>query len=172
MGHKNCSPFNQKFGYYKLFDHPNNHCFKVQNEFDLHTKVVDYIRKFCKNAIINCSLGELQDTNEKRINSWKMGYQKGSPDIIIMNHHKRYTGFCIEFKSPTNKYQISEAQKRMKRLYKMNGYLFKISNDYDQIIKTINKYMKYKRLPCRYCSRKFKTEESLLNHKKYIHKFI
>ena len=34
---------------------------------------------------------------------------KGQPDIMIMNYQKDYSGFCIEFKNPTNNYQISEA---------------------------------------------------------------
>ena len=35
---------------------------------------------------------------------------KGQPDMIIANNHKKHNGFCIEFKSPTNNYKISEAQ--------------------------------------------------------------
>ena len=31
-----------KYGYYKLFDNPNNHMFKTENETDLHCKVVQY----------------------------------------------------------------------------------------------------------------------------------
>ena len=54
---------------------------------------------------------------------------KGQPDIIIMNNHKEYNGICIEFKSPTNNYQISEVQREMKRRYKQNGYRFLISNE-------------------------------------------
>ncbi|CAH3145052.1 unnamed protein product, partial [Porites lobata] len=39
-------PSIRKHGQYKLFDNPNNHMFKFENEFDLHTKVVEYIRRF------------------------------------------------------------------------------------------------------------------------------
>ena len=46
------------------------------------------------------TLGEDQDTAHKRIDSFKKGYLRGSPDLIINNLHKHYTGFCIEFKSP------------------------------------------------------------------------
>ena len=86
-------------------------------------------------------LGENQDTPTKRINSWRKGYMKGQPDIIIANYHKEYTGLCIEFKSPTNNYQISETQREMKSRYKQNGYRFLISNDYDHIITYLNKHM-------------------------------
>ena len=60
---------------------------------------------------------------------------------MIMNYHMYHSGCCIEFKSPTNNYQISEAQKKMKKLYRANGYYFLKSNDYDCITKNINDYM-------------------------------
>lgn len=52
--------------------------FKIENETDLHCKVVHFIRKFYPEAVIVAGLGELQDTRAKRINSWKKGYQKAS----------------------------------------------------------------------------------------------
>lgn len=39
-------PSIRKYGQYKLFDNHNNHMFEIENEFDLHTKVVQYIRCF------------------------------------------------------------------------------------------------------------------------------
>ena len=92
--------------------------FKIENEYDLQTKVVHYIRAFYPEAIIVAGLGELQDTPSKRINSWKKGYQKGQPDIMIVNYHLKCSGFCLEFKSSTNSYQISDAQKEMKKRQK------------------------------------------------------
>ena len=44
-------PTIKKYGYYKLFDNPNNHIFKTENETDLHCKVVQYIRRFYPDAI-------------------------------------------------------------------------------------------------------------------------
>ena len=84
--------------------------FKIENEFDLHRKVVDYIRRFYPDLLFIAGLGELQDTSDKRIKSWQKGYQKGQPDLIITSHHKRYNGFCLEFKTPTGKGVLSEAQ--------------------------------------------------------------
>ena len=83
-----------------VFNSPNRLIFKIDNEFDLHTKVVEYIRSFYPNALLVVSLGELQDTNPKRISSYKKGYQRGKPDVIIQNLHKRYNRLCIEFKTP------------------------------------------------------------------------
>ena len=84
------------------------------------------------------TLGENQDASCKSINSWKQGYTKGTPDLLPMNYHKDYTGCCIEFKSPSNNYQIAEAQKEMNKRYKENGYYFILSNDYDLIIQYLN----------------------------------
>ena len=127
----NVLPSIRKFGYYKLFDNPNNKMFKIENEMDLHSKVVHLIRNFYPDAIMVPGLGENQDTSEKRINSWKMGYMRGQPDLTILNYHKDYNGLCIEFKSPTNYYEVSDSQKEMKERYQRNCYKFILSNDYD-----------------------------------------
>ena len=128
-------PSLRKYGYYKMFDNPNNKMFKIENEMDLHSKVVNLIRNYYPEAIIVPGLGENQDTSEKRINSWKMGYMRGQPDLMILNYHKDYNGLCIEFKSPTNYYEISNCQKEMKETYKNNCYKYILSNDYDYICK-------------------------------------
>ena len=114
---------------------------------------MQYIRLFCPETIIVAGLGENQDTKQKRINSWKKGYMKGQPDIMIMNNHMRYNGLCIEFKSPTNHYQISNAQLDMKKRFKENGFRFVISSDYDKIIRVLNNYMGRIRVPCQNCSK-------------------
>ena len=62
--------------------------FKIENETDLHCKVVEYIRRLDPEVILVAGLGELQDTCSKRINSWKKGYMKGQPDIVIIDYHK------------------------------------------------------------------------------------
>ena len=43
---------------------------------------------------------------------------KGQRDLMVLNYHKDYNGLRIEFKSPTNNYQISDAQREMKKRYK------------------------------------------------------
>ena len=69
--------------------------FKIENEFNLHKKVVDYIRRFYPQLLFIAGLGELQDISDKRIKSWQKGYQKGQLDLIITSHHKKYNGFCL-----------------------------------------------------------------------------
>ena len=48
---------------------------KIENETDLHCKVVHLIRTFYPKALIVAGLGENQDTPSKRIGSWKKGYK-------------------------------------------------------------------------------------------------
>ena len=163
-------PSIRKFGYYKVFDNPNNKMFKIENEMDLHCKVVELIRNFYPNAIIVPGLGENQDTPDKRINSWKKGYMRGQPDLMILDYHKDYKGLCIEFKSPTNNYCVSEAQMKMKEKYRDNNYAFILSNDYDKISKLIHKFMVGVRIHCKYCTRPFRNKEKLEIHYKVIHR--
>ena len=66
---------------------------------DLHVKVVSFPKKRHPHSLFTVTSGENQDTVFKRIDSFKKGYLRGSPDLIINNLHKHCTGFCIEFKS-------------------------------------------------------------------------
>ena len=74
--------------------------FKIESKTDLHVKVVHFLKKRYPYSLFTVTLGENQDTIHKRINSFKKGYLCGPPDLIINNLHKRYTGFCIEMKTP------------------------------------------------------------------------
>ena len=82
----------------------------IGNETDLHYKVVDLIRKYYPDTILVAGLGENQDTEDKRLDSYKKGYMRGQPDLMVLDYNKNYKGLCIEFKSPSNNYHVSEAQ--------------------------------------------------------------
>ena len=73
-----------------MFNDPNTHQFKIENEIDLHIKVTEFLRKTYPHSITVSTLGELQDTASKRIQSYRKGYMKGSPDLLILNLHKKY----------------------------------------------------------------------------------
>ena len=162
-------PSIRKYGQYKMFDNPNNNMIMISNEKELHYKVVNLIRKYYPDAMLVAGLGENQDTEEKRIDSWKKGYQRGQPDLMILNYHKDYQGLCIEFKSPTNNYEVSDSQIKMKEQYKKNNYKFLLSNDYDKICKSIHKYMDGIRIPCEYCSKLFCNQKTLSSHYTSFH---
>ena len=163
-------PSIRKYGYYKMFDNPNNKMFKIENETDLHYKVVQLIRNYYPDSILVAGLGENQETEEKRLDSYKKGYQRGQPDLMILDYHREYKGLCIEFKSPTNNYCVTESQLKMKEKYRNNDYAFILSNDYDTISKLIHKYMAGVRILCKYCPKAFCNKETLNNHYKVIHR--
>ena len=153
-----------------MFDNPNNKMFKIENENDLHYKVVQLIRNYYPDALLVAGLGENQDTDDKRLDSYKKGYQRGTPDLMILNYHVDYKGLCIEFKSPTNNYCVTESQIKMKEKYKSNEFAFILSNDYDSISKKIHKYMADVRIPCEYCPKAFCTKKTLSSHYQVFHR--
>ena len=153
-------PSIRKYGQYKIFDSPWNKMIMIGNETDLHYKVVQLIRNYYPNSLLVAGLGENQDTEEKRLDSYKKGYQRGQPDLMILDYHKDYKGLYIEFKSPTNNYSISESQLKMKEKYCNNEYAFILSNDYDKISKLLHKYMAGVRIPCEYCTKAFRNKKN------------
>ena len=163
-------PSIRKYGQYKMFDSPWTKMIMIGNETDLHYKVVQLIRNYYPDSILVAGLGENQDTEEKRLDSYKKGYQRGQPDLMILDYHIEYKGLCIEFKSPTNNYCVSESQIKMKEKYCSNDYAFILSNDYDKISKLIHKYMAGVRILCKYCPKAFRSKKTLNTHLKVFHR--
>jgi len=147
-----------------------NLIFKIENETDLHTKTVSFVKKRFPNSIFTVTLGENQDSSEKRIDSFKKGYLKGSPDLIINNLHKYYSGLVIEFKTPKGNGRLSKEQINMLHQYKLNNFKVLVSNDYDFIIEQLIEYFRDVRIKCTRCSNKFKSTTTLIKHNKYFHR--
>ena len=97
--------------------------FKIESETDLHVKVVSFLKKRYPHSIFIATLDKNQETSKKRIESHKKGYLRGSPDLLINNLHKQYTGFAIEFKSRNGKGILSYDQSKMLRQYQNNGFI-------------------------------------------------
>ena len=170
---KEVLPSIRKTGRYKYNHKPFKMLtFNIQTEFDLHKKVVNFIRNHYPKALLNATLGENQINSDMRLRSYNLGYQKGSPDLIIQNLHKVYSGFAIEFKSPRGYGELSEHQNVILQEYTNNGFKVLVSNDYDEIIKEIIHYFDGVRIKCNHCSRKFKSLKTLKNHSNYIHRYI
>ena len=128
------------------------------------------MKKRYPHSLLVALLGENQDSPYKRIDSYKKGYLRGSPDLIINNLHKHYTGFAIEFKNPNGKGILSPGQSMMLQQYQNNGFKTLISNDYDHIIEQLIEYFRDVRIMCSYCPRRFISFQSLKNHTKSFHK--
>ena len=122
------------------------------------------------NSIFTATLGENQDTSKKRIESHNKGYLCGSPELIINNLHKRYTGFPIEFKNPNGKGILSYDQSKLLKQYENNGFEILVSNNYDCITEQLIEYFRDIRIKCSYCQRKFITSLSIKNHIISFHK--
>ena len=115
---------------------------QLLNETDLHYKVVDYLMRFHPQAILIPGLGELQDTEEKRLGSWAKGYVGGTCDLMILRPNHSYHGFGIEFKTPLGTGILKDNQKNFLERLEGAGYKALVSNDYDQICKEITEYMR------------------------------
>ena len=144
--------------------------FKIENETDLHVKVVSFLKKRFPHSIFVASLGENQDTSIKRIDSFNKGYIKGMPDLIINNLHKYHTGFAIEFKTPKGYGTLSNEQSNILSHYQLNGFKTLVSNDYDRIVEELLVYFRDVRVRCSFCPRRFISSQSLTNHINGFHK--
>ena len=80
--------------------------FSINSEKDLQHQIVNFIREYYPQTLFDCNLGQLQDTQIKRIESACNGYLKGAPDLEIKECSKGYIGLCIEIKSPNGNISI------------------------------------------------------------------
>ena len=152
-------------------NHKHNDCltFKTENETDLHTRVVSILKKRYPHSTFSVGLGENQDSVNKRIDSFKKGYLRGTPDLIVQNLNKHYTGLTIEFKSPRGQGVLSCDQSKMLRQYQSNGFKTLVSNGYDHITEQLIEYFRDVRILCSHCPRRFISPQSLRNHIKSFH---
>ena len=86
----------------------------INDEKTLHYKVVDYIKKYIKEALIVPGLGEHQINSTLRTDSYLKGYKGGQPDILLLNYHTKYKGLAIELKTPTGHGIKQESRKLFK----------------------------------------------------------
>ena len=93
-------PSIRKTGAYRILDLPQQQQIKIYSEFDLHKKVVQFLRNHHPAHLLVPGLGELQDTVQRRSSCYHKGYRGGQPDLLILNNHKSYNGFAIELKTP------------------------------------------------------------------------
>ena len=170
---KEVLPSIRKTGKYEFNNRPYKMLtFNINTEYDLHKKVVNFIRNNYPKALLIPTLGENQVNCNMRITSYNKGYQKGSCDLFIGNMHINYSGFAIEFKTPKCDGKLSKEQEMMLQEYENNNYKTLVSNDYDEIIKEIILYFQGVRIKCKHCIKKFRSSETLQNHCNYIHKYV
>ncbi len=149
---------------------PKHNQMVIMNEEQLHKKVIDFIRKQYPDALVNASLGENQNTDKLRLDSYYKGYQKGHFDITIYNQNVNHPGMMIEFKNPAGTGVLSIAQQTFKKKMEALKWKCLVSDNYDEIIVQIIKYFNDERIPCSHCKMCFKTKQSLEKHLSCFHK--
>ena len=148
----------------------------INNEKELHYKVVDYIRHFIKEAVIIPGLGEHQINCGVRTDAYLKGYTGGQVDIILLNYHTKYRGLAIELKTPTGLGVISKNQQNYINILENNGFKTLVSNNYDEIITTIIMYSLGIRYLVKNTKRKFRSitsrDKYLKHHKNKLFKNV
>lgn len=141
------------------------HQMQLLNETDLHYRVVAYIRRFHTRAIFLAGLGELQDTEAKRLDAWAKGYMKGQPDLLILNPTRKHSGLALEFKSPAAQQAVAAPHQTesLKSLQSL-GLSTLVSNDYDVICRSLDAHMASETYRCACCSGYFASERMIEAH--------
>lgn len=114
--------------------------FNLNSEKDLQESIVKFLRD---TDLLFCStLGGCLDTAEKRVDAYKSGYQKGTPDLIIYTPMCKYNGLAIELKNPWGTGKLSKEQAEwINKLSVESNYFCIASNDYTEIIEILVKYV-------------------------------
>ena len=130
--HKEVLPTLRKTGSYTT--PTRNNQVQIITETDLHYKVIKFIRKRYPDAPMVPGLDELQDSSEKHIDSWRKGYVKGQPDILLPIRSGRKVGLALELKSPGWQGEASEHQKMFLQKLESEGWHVLVSNCYEDIL--------------------------------------
>ena len=133
-------PSLRKNGFYTSTS-TRNHQLHVLNETDLHYKLVEFIRSRYPGNLIIAGLGENQDSDAKRIDSWRKGYTKGQPDIMLPVRSGRKVGLALELKSPGWQGEASENQKIFLDKLQAEGWEVCVSNCYEDLLFVVRDYM-------------------------------
>ena len=155
-------PALREFGRYSLLP-------DVQNELQLHTALCAYARKAFPSARISPGLGEMQDTDSKRLESYRKGYQKGQPDLIVHVRSGNFSGLVIELKTPTGKGVVSPMQKQWLADMGKAGYRTLISCNLEESMRHLDEHMRNARTCCWKCGSSFKSERNLHTHSRKYH---
>jgi len=141
------------------------HQMQLMNETDLHYRVVAYIRRFHPTAVFLAGLGELQDTEAKRLDAWAKGYMKGQPDVLLLNPTRRHCGFALELKHPgvASPQAAPQQLQTLRRLGKL-GFATLVSNDYDAVCRSLDAFMAAEAFRCSCCGVLFASDRAIESH--------
>ena len=107
----------------------------------MHYRIVEFIRKRYPDVVLIAGLGENQTTSELRIDSWRKGYTKGQPDLMLPIRSGRKNGLALELKSRGWQAEASEHQKAFLQKLEEQGWQIKISNCYEDLLFEVRDYL-------------------------------
>jgi hypothetical protein len=118
------------------------HQVRILSETDLHAQVVSWLRRNHPSAILVPSLGELQDTETRRLDAYAKGHKGGQPDLLVIHPHNRYSGMALEFKTPRHEEcpEPSDAQRLFLERLQRLGFKTIVSNDLLEIYFELRMY--------------------------------
>ena len=140
----------------------------MRDEFDLHIRLVRFIREYYPHLILVPGLGENQTTENLRMKSRGKGYRAGQPDLLVLNKHRKFNGLAIKFKTPSGRGRMSEAQEAFLNDLERNNYLVLVCDKFEQAMMTIVNYNKDLMFACEKTGRHVNSLESLERHQRLI----
>ena len=136
----------------------------IMNEADLHCQLVAQIRRAWPSAVLIPGIGELPEAGARRLQAWKMGYTRGQPDLMILNHSGEYHGLALEFKHPGFEPSPTNEQLAFHSHLRTLGWKVLVCNDFCVALLEIDKYMRECKVPCECCGRLFGSEKQIDTH--------
>lgn len=109
-------------------------------ESHIQMVVVHWARMKHPNLLLTTSPAAMKTTMAQGVRLKRMGYLKGTPDLMVFKAKKGYYGLLIELKTGTGK--LSEYQKRFIELANSEGYKAIVCYGADEAIATIEEYLK------------------------------
>ena len=152
-----------------LRKHGRYFCQPPQTEFGLHTALCTYTRKRYPCVRVSPGLGEMQDTQGKRIECWRKGYQKGQPDLILHVRSGNFSGLAIELKTPKGTGVVSPEQRQWLEDMAAAGYKTLVASSLEESIEAVNAFMCNARVCCSRCGSSFKNNKTLNTHLQKYH---
>lgn len=120
----------------------NTETLHLRDEQDLREALVYHLRM--NRVLFVSNMAEVNRREEDRMISSRLGYQKGMPDIIILQEskNKRYNMLAIELKSPTGLGTLSTEQKwTLVKMEKYGKAYCVVSNDLEELKAICQEYL-------------------------------
>ena len=122
-------------------EYDNNHLLTLSNEESLQIVCVRYLRKTGL-LFTSTGLAEFLNTDEKRVKSYQLGFQKGMPDLIVFTPNETYNMLVIELKTPWGNGELSTEQSKVLDTFEKDCQAFCcVLNSIEVFVEIVTKYV-------------------------------